>query len=347
MTVSDDGQLATLLSLVVPCYNSQDYMARCLDSMLPVPPEVEVIVVDDGSSDATAEIGQTYASRYPGRFRVISKPNGGHGSAINTGLEHAQGRYFKVVDSDDWLDPDAFAALLGALRSFADDAGPDLVVTNFVYEKQGKRRKHVMKFGNVFTVGTTVNWPQTSQFRRSQYLLMHALTYRTELLREVNLQLPEHTFYVDNLFAYVPMAAVRSVHYLDVDLYRYFIGRPDQSVSEAVMVKRCDQQLKVNRLMIEQLPSRDIALPGELRRYLEHYLGVVCAVSSITCIRADSRYYLAQKSALWHQLRDADRVTWHRLKRTLLGRLVNLPGRGGRKITIMAYKLARQFVGFN
>ncbi len=347
MPAQDDGQTAMILSLVVPSYNSQDYLARCLDSMQPVPADVEVLVIDDGSVDDTAKIGQEYADQHPGRFRVISKPNGGHGSAINTGLAHAQGRYFKVVDSDDWVAPDAFAALVTAIRGFDAAEQPDLVVTNFVYEKQGKKRKHVMRFGNALPNGRTVTWQQAGRFRRAQYLLMHALTYRTELLRQVGYQLPEHTFYVDNLYAYVPMAAVRTLHYLDVDLYRYYIGRPDQSVSEAVMVKRCDQQLKVNRLMIENLPSRDTVLPRALRTYLESYLGVVTAVSSIICIRTGQRQYLAAKSALWRELQEADRVTWRRLKRTLMGRLTNLPGASGRKLTLAAYKVARQFFGFN
>lgn len=347
MTVPGGGQTSTVLSVVVPCYNSQDYVQRCLDSMLPVPPDVEVIVVNDGSADGTEEIAQAYVADYPGRFVLVNKTNGGHGSAINTGLRHARGSYFKVVDSDDWVDPDAFRTFTDRLRTVSNGPRPDLVVTNFVYEKRGKRHKHVMSFGNVFPAERVLKWTDTRHFRRSQYLLMHSLTYRTELLREVGFELPEHTFYVDNLYAFVPMAAVRTVFYVDVDLYRYFIGRPDQSVSEAVMVKRCDQQLKVNRLMIENLPGREITLPRQLRYYLESYLGVVTAVSSIICIRSGMRPYLDAKAQLWAELRQADRRAHRRLRRTLPGRLVNLPGPVGRRVTVMAYRVARQFFGFN
>ncbi|MDI9627869.1 MAG: glycosyltransferase family 2 protein [Acidobacteriota bacterium] len=348
MPVQDDGQVMTVLSIVVPSYNSADYLHHCLDSMLPVPADVEVIVVNDGSTDDTAAIAESYAVRYPGRFVVVNKPNGGHGSGINTGLRQARGQYFKVVDSDDWLAPEPFQVLVSALRRLvADGSRTDLVVTNFVYDKQGKRRKHVMRYGNVFPVGQTVTWDQTRRFRSSQYLLMHALTYRTGVLREFGIDLPEHTFYVDNLFAYGPLALTRTVHYLDVDLYHYYIGRPGQSVNEAVMIKRADQQLKVNRLMIGHLPSRDVPLPGRLRAYLESYLGVVTAVSSIICIRTGKREYLAQKSALWREIRETDRVTWRRLRRTPLGRVVNLHGRIGRRMTLMLYRIARRFFGFN
>lgn len=348
MPVQDDGQATKVLTIVVSSYNSQDYLARCLDSLLPVPDDVEAIVVNDGSTDDTALIAERYATEHPGRILVINKPNGGHGSGINTGLRLARGHYFKVVDSDDRLEPEAFHALVEALRALVTaGAGPDLVVTNFVYDKQGKRRKHVMSYGNVFPDGRTVSWHAAGRFRVSQYLLMHALTYRTGLLRQFGLDLPEHTFYVDNLYAYGPMALERTIHYLDVDLYQYFIGRPDQSVSEAVMVKRADQQLKVNRLMIGHLPSRDTPLPRRLRSYLESYLGVVTAVSSIICIRTGKPEYLTEKARLWREIRETDQVTWRRLMRTPMGRLVNLPSSFGRRVTLVAYKIARRFFGFN
>ncbi len=341
------GQSNPLLSIVVPSYNSQDYLHRCLDSMLPAHPEVEVIVVNDGSTDNTAAVAERYAREHPSRFTVINKPNGGHGSGINTGLQHARGEYFKVVDSDDWLNTNAFQSMVNGLRGLPDGQQPDLVVTNFVYDKQGKRRKHTMSYGNVFSPGETITWGQTQPFRPSQYLLMHALTYRTALLREVGLELPEHTFYVDNLYAYLPMPAVRTVHYLDLDLYHYHIGRPDQSVSESVMVKRADQQLKVNRLMIDNLPSPDSELPVELRNYIESYLGVVTAVSSLICIRSGQREYLNKKTELWRELQMADQRTWRRLRHAPIGRLVNLQGNVGRRGTLAAYKIARGVFGFN
>ena len=347
MTASADARAQALLSFVVPSYNSQEYLSRCIDSMLPVPEDVEVIIVNDGSTDGTRALAEDYQRAHPERIRVVSKPNGGHGSAINAGLASAGGRYFKVVDSDDWVDPAAYQEFLTALRELDADNPPDLVVTNYVYEKLGKPKKRVMRFRNVFDRPGVIGWSQTGKFRRSQYLLMHALTYRTELLREVGLQLPEHTFYVDNLYAYVPMAGVKTLAYIDVDLYRYYIGRPDQSVAEQVMIKRLDQQLLVNRLMIANLPSRDIPLPAKQRRYLEHYLGVMCAVSSILLIRSGTRAHLAEKSRLWRELRDADRVTRRRLRNTLMGNLVNLPGPMGRQITVVCYRMARKYFGFN
>lgn len=330
------------LTLVVPSYNSEDYLRRCLDSMLPLDDDLEVIVVDDGSKDATAEIAGDYADRHPG-LRVVSKPNGGHGSAVNAGLDAATGNYFKVIDSDDWVDRSALAALLETLRG---QQRLDLVVTNFVYEKEGKRRRHAMRYRTTLPVGREFGWQDVGRFRADQGLLMHALTYRTEVLRESGLRLPEHTFYVDNLYAFVPLPHVTRMRYLDVDLYRYHIGRLDQSVNEAVMLGRLDQQLKVNHLMIQALPPSGTT-PEALHRYQVHYLGLVCAISSIMLIRAGEPEHLRLKRDLWQELRFTHASAHHQLRRSGVGRLVNLPGRAGRRVSVAAYRMARLAIGFN
>lgn len=337
----------TTLTLVVPSFNSAAYLRRCLDSFPLRESDLEVIVVDDGSTDETAEIGRAYAVRHPGTVRIISKRNGGHGSAINTGLAAATGRYFKVVDSDDWLDTASALGLLRELRHQSHGTKPvDLVVTNYVYEKDAKRRKHVVRYAKSLPAGQTITWEQTDHFGISAALLMHSLTYRTEVLRRSGMQLPEHTFYVDNLYAFVPLAQVRCLKYLDLDLYRYYIGREDQSVQEATMIRRLDQQLRVNRMMIGALPGQD-EVPAQLYDYLVHYLGLVCAVSSILLLKSGASGRLVQKERLWEDLRLADPEAYARLRGTTVGRLLHLRGRAGRRTSLLAYSAARGVIGFN
>lgn len=337
----------TLLSVVIPAYNAQDYLRRALDSVVGLGPEVEVIVVDDGSTDATAAVAQEYVDAHPGLVHLVSKPNGGHGSAINTGLDVATGVYFKVVDADDWLDRDALAEVLATLAGLSAAPEPvDLLVSNFVYEKVGKRTKTAVRYAGALPVGRVVGWRSTRRFAKRQYMMMHALTYRTALLREVGLRLPEHTFYVDSLYALVPLHRVRSLYYLDVDLYRYFIGRPDQSVHEAVMLRRLDQQLRVNRLMLEHV-TRTAVADRRLRRYLMHYLELTCAVSSILLIRAGTRATLAEKDRLWDELRAADPWMYRRVRWSVLGQISNLPGPAGRRASILAYRVAQRAIGFS
>ena len=123
-----------LLSVAIPCYNSESYMRHCIESLLPGGDEVEILIVDDGSTkDRTAEIADEYERNYPGICRAIHQENGGHGEAVNAGLRNASGIYFKVVDSDDWVDESAYMEILNTLRRFVyGEKTLDMLVSNFV-----------------------------------------------------------------------------------------------------------------------------------------------------------------------------------------------------------------------
>ena len=201
-----------LLSIAVPCYNSQDYMRNCVDSLLKGGELVEILIVNDGSKDDTAKIADEYAEKYPTIVRVIHQENGGHGEAVNTGIRNATGFYFKVVDSDDWVNEEAFEAILKKLQELI--AGPqtlDMLISNFVYEKQGVKRKKIMRYRKYLPQNRIFTWDEVSNMPVGKYILMHSVIYRTELLRECGLELPKHTFYVDNLFVYQPLMSVYHV----------------------------------------------------------------------------------------------------------------------------------------
>ncbi|HEY0186271.1 MAG TPA: glycosyltransferase family A protein [Cellulomonas sp.] len=339
--------MSPLLSVVVPAFNAEAYLARALDSLVGFGSEVEVLVVDDGSTDGTGALAREYVDRPGSGVRLLRQVNGGHGSAINTGLAHARGAYLKVVDADDWLDRDALGAVLDTLRVQVAGGSPvDLLVSNFVYEKVGKRTKTVVRYAGALPRGRVIGWCQTRRFAKRQYLMMHALTYRTAVLRECGLRLPEHTFYVDNLYALVPLARVRTLFYLDVDLYRYFIGRADQSVQEPVMLRRLDQQLRVNWSMLEHV-SRTPVGDRRLRRYRLHYLEIICAVSSILLIRSGTAQALAEKDRLWSRLRASDPWLYRRVRWSVLGQISNLPGPAGRRVSLLAYRVAQRTIGFS
>lgn len=312
--------------------------------------EVEIIIVDDGSIDRTAQIADKYEKDYPEIVKVIHQENSGHGGAVNTGLRHATGLFFKVVDSDDWVSISAYKEILKTLAALAGEQQlVDMVISNFVYEKEGARHKKTMRYRNAFPKNRVFTWDDVRFLRKGQYILMHSVIYRTKLLRECHLQLPEHTFYVDNIFVYHPLPYVRTMYYLDVDFYRYYIGREDQSVNEPVMISRIDQQLKVNYYMIDDYKiSNPQEVPNmKLRHYMRNYLEIIMVVSSIMLIRSRTDENLQKKYELWRYLKENDRRTYYLLKWGILGRTMNLPGKGGRKISEMAYRLAQRFVGFN
>ncbi len=335
-----------LLTFAIPSYNSQDYMEHCIESLLPGGEDVEIIIVDDGSKDRTAEIADEYERKYPGIVRAIHQENGGHGEAVNTGIRNATGLYFKVVDSDDWVDLDAYMAILEKLRELAGGQKTlDMFIANYVYEKEGVKHKKVMRC-SALPKNRLFTWNEVSHFRKGQYILMHSVIYRTQLLRECGLELPKHTFYVDNIYVYTPLPSVKNMYYMDVDFYRYFIGRDDQSVNEKVMIGRIDQQIKVNKIMVDEfdlwkIPNR------KLRHYMFNYLEIITVISTIMLIRSGTEENLEKKRELWGYIKKKDLRLFHHLRAGIMGNTMNLPGKGGRKISVAAYKLSQKVVGFN
>ena len=194
--------------------------------------------------------------------------------------------------------------------------------------------------------GRFFSWKEIGKFQTGHYLLMHAVIYRTSLLKGINLTLPKHTFYVDNIYVYKPFPYVRVMYYLDVDFYRYFIGRDDQSVNEKNMIARVDQQIFVTKSMIKMYQMKDIS-SKKLRNYMINYLAIMMTVSSIICIRSKKEENLEKKKELWKYLKKKDMRTFLKIRYGILGQTMNIPGKSGRKISSLAYSVARRIVGFN
>ena len=322
-------------------------MEKAINSILPAGEDVEILIVNDGSTDKTKKIGKQYAERFPSIVKVINKENGGHGDAVNSGLSHASGKYFKVVDSDDWVDEDSLMKLLEVIRGFVREGSEvDMFVSNYVYEKAGMEHKKIIHYRNVLPQNEIFRWDDIGSFHLDQYILMHSVMYRTEMLKLCQLKLPKHTFYVDNIYVYYPLPHVRLLCYLDVDFYRYFIGREDQSVNEKIMISRVDQQIYVTKSMISMYDLRLIG-SKKLRKYMINYLAIMMTVSSILCIRSKNAENLQKKKELWKYLRQMDYKIFLKIRYGILGQTMNLPGRSGRKVSSMAYSVARRLIGFN
>ena len=323
-------------------------MRHCIESLLVGGEEVEILIVDDGSTkDNTAEIADEYEAKYPTVCRAIHQENGGHGEAVNAGLRAATGIYFKVVDSDDWVNEDAYKEILETLRRFVyGDETLDMLISNFVYEKQGAKHKRVMQYRTALPKRELITWDDVKVFMLGQYILMHSVIYRTEMLRDCGLELPRHTFYVDNIFVYQPLPHVKTMYYLDVNFYRYYIGREDQSVNEQVMVGRIDQQIRVTKLMLGYYDMGKIH-NRKLRHYMVRYLEIMMTVSSILAIRSGTEENMEKKRELWQYLRKQSLPLYLRLRWGFLGQGMNLPGESGRKVSIAGYKISQKFFGFN
>lgn len=335
------------LSVIVPSYNSESYMMKCFDSLLNVDESIEVIIINDGSTDQTAVIADKYKKKYPASVKVIHQENRGHGGAVNAGIAAATGHYIKVVDSDDWVNKMVLKRVVDQLNRLIEaNEAVDMMISNFVYDKVDMIQKKVMHYKGVLPQDQIFTWDSIGHFKAGKYILMHSVIYHKDILKACDLELPNHTFYVDNLFVYLPLLHVNTMYYMDECLYHYYIGREDQSVNEKIMMKRIDQQLKVNRLMIEKVVLNGIREKKKYR-YMAHYLNIVTTVSSILLLKIGDEEALSKKAVLWRQIMAYDLLLYIKLRYSILGIVIHFPGNFGRKMTLFAYKKAQENFGFN
>ena len=334
-----------LLTVTVPCYNSQDYMRHCIESLLPGGERVEILIIDDGSKDDTGRIADEYAEKYPTIVRVIHQENGGHGEGINQGLRHAAGTYFKVVDSDDWLSDD-FPAFLDLLEQCEARGGVDLAVTNYYYVHSDGIGDRSINYSSVLPEGRVFTWADTRPFRIHQMLTIHSCTFRTENMRKWGCELPKHTFYEDNLMVYLTLPHTRRMVYMNADLYRYAIGRPDQSVQRTVMMKRYHHQILVTERCFTSCHLDEIQEP-RLKRYMRHELFVMFGIAILFTRLNRTVETDAALERMWETCMAFDPKWGGYFRNRSPLRFICLPGRFGQNVSGLVYRLANKVVRFN
>lgn len=331
-----------LITFAVPSYNSEAYMRNCIDSILVGGEDVEIIIVNDGSKDGTGAIADEYAAKYPTICKAVHQENGGHGEGVNQGIRHGTGLYYKVVDSDDWVDASALAEVIATIkRHIAEDSLPDLYVTNFVYEHVEDNTAFTRKFTKNMPTGRFFGWNEVKKFKGSSVLLMHSLMYKLDVLRASGLELPKHTFYVDNIFAYVPLPFVKKMYYIDTDFYRYYIGRADQSVNMSVFAKRTEQQNRVMKIMAEAYDIREIKKTNpRLAKYMLHTLACLMIVTLTFTLAEPSKEKYAALKTLWKDIKKKDKWLHGKLKyRSYPAIYYLLPRPIGRVAIVGGYKI--------
>ncbi len=334
-----------LLTVTVPCYNSQDYMESCINSLLAGGERVEIIIIDDGSKDDTGAIADRYAAQYPTIVKAIHQENGGHGEGINQGLRHATGTYFKTVDSDDTLSAD-FPAFLDTLEECERSGGVDLAVTNYYYVHSDGKGDRSINYSNVLPEGRIFGWPETKRFRIYELLTIHSCTFRTEMMRKWECELPKHVFYEDNLMVCQTMPFVKRMYYRNTDLYRYWIGRPDQSVQRSAMMKRYHHQVLVSQRCFTSFHLDEIQEP-RLNRYLRHELFMMLGIATLFARLNKSAETDVALKKMWEACIAHD-PKWgkHFRYHTPLW-FVNLPGKFGQNFACFIYNTANKVVRFN
>ncbi len=244
--------MSKVLSVAIPSYNAEKYLEQDIPFFLreDLLEDLEVLIVNDGSKDGTREVGERFAAQYPSCVKVVNKENGGHGSAINAGLCKASGTYFKVVDADDWINPDAMKALI----EFLKETDMDLVLNPFhiVCDTDGSTE---CNFPLEEDKWQQIVYGQTYEMEKllpdlQDVLQMHSITYRTELLKEHEIRIDEKMFYVDQEYVIYPVPYIRNVAFLPGVVYQYRVATAEQSMNWKNLIKNRDMHGTVLKCLI-------------------------------------------------------------------------------------------------
>lgn len=337
-----------ILTVVVPCYNSEQYMQKCIDSILTGGERVEIIIINDGSTDNTSRIADEYAKEFPDIVKAIHQPNGGHGEGINQGVRHASGRYFKVVDSDDWVGEIELTTILNRLEELESEGGIDMLITNYVYEHVNNKKNRTIRYRNIFDDNRIVGWDDTRPFFLHQYLTIHSVIFKTKLLHMCGIELPKHLFYEDNFFVYKPLPITKKLLYMDIDLYHYLIGREGQSVAERALMERYMHQIRIAKLIYL---SYDLsAVKNEtpkLGKYMYHEAKMMLIMATAFARLNKTDEAEEQVKRLWNEVVHNYPVVGRKICYRSEASFVNKPGRIGRVLCIFFYRVAQRVIPFN
>ena len=333
-----------LLTCVVPCYNSAAYMEKAVDSLLAGGEEMEILIVDDGSTDGTGAIADRLAAEHPSIIRAHHQQNAGHGSALNYGIAHAEGIYLKSVDSDDRLVKENVPGLMNVLRAHSAPGNQaDLVFHDYVYDRPEQENVYQVSFQGKIEPDRLGTWEECRPFHMWNQFMIHNIIYRTQFLRDTNTRMPEHTFYEDNVYIYRPLGNTRKILYHHAPLYGYLVGRTDQSIDEKNILKRLDQATNMAKEQITSFTMAELkARPKNLRNYMiNSCCGQLFTTCSLQQIDGTERG-LGMYRDLWQTIRDFDPALYRRLRRNPLGRMTCLPGRLGKRILVFGYRFGRK-----
>lgn len=270
------------LSIVVPSYNAEKYLDRCIPSLVVGGDDVEIIIVNDGSKDNTLKVANSYAERYS-NIKVIDKENGGHGSGINVALKVATGLYFKCVDADDWLDQESFKKLLEVIKdNHQKGVDPDLYLTNFVYNRLEDGTTSLDDFSKCYKPNQLLTWEDMAKhIKNEDFIMMHMFVYKLDILHQTKLELLEHTFYVDNQYVYEPLFYVKTIWFINIPLYQYFVGHADQSISYDNMAKNFSHEMRVYEHVVMKYTYDDIKT---LEKPHQKYMLFALVVNAALCL---------------------------------------------------------------
>ena len=338
-------QAQPLVTFVVPCYNSADYMRRCIDSLLTATHPCEILVVNDGSKDDTSAIAHRYAEEHP-QVVAVDQENANWGGVVNHGIKLARGTYFKVVDSDDYLDELALRRVLDTLALAVETGNePDLLITNYIYDHLGTNSQRVMQYRSFLFTWNDLRLSSEKVYQ-DKFIMIHAAWFKTAILRESGVTLEEGVSYMDSMLLLHPLPYAKTLFYLDVAPYHYIIGREGQSVEIEVVKKHIDEQILASRLAIDDYDYADLYRdnPG-CAMMMTGYVSCMMSVSTIHLFMIGSDEALAKNRELWDYLAEKNPALYDNVRKSWAGR-ANRKTRLGRFVALRGYGLAQKIYKF-
>lgn len=258
-----------ILTVAIATYNMEKYLEQCVDSLLvsQILDDIEILIINDGSTDNSLKIAHIYEAKYPGTVRVITKENGGYGSAINVAIDEARGRYFKTLDADDWFDYKAFHKFVNILKSI----DIDLVVTHYSEEHTYNGKSKPVYYKGLVYYGKEYDFREFCVQKRTGYpsFGMHAITYRTTILRMNGFRL-SHCYYSDMDYGIYPLVNVKSLMLFNIILYKYRLGRKDQSVSDWGKLQHFADHIYICRKMLDYYIKNHVGLTDAISLNVEY-----------------------------------------------------------------------------
>ena len=277
--------MAKVLSIAVPSYNVEAYLPDTLASYVAggVDDRLEVLIVNDGSTDGTQRLGEEFVKLYPQVFRLVNKENGGHGSSINAGLAAATGKYFRIIDGDDRICTVNIPALLDALEC----ADEDLIVDVKREVTIGTGESRLLTLPDDIPCGITVAFDEVcTRADLDEFFMIHSISMRTDFLRAFNISLLEHTFYVDYELIVKIASFAQTVRFVNLEVCNYYVGNAAQSVAPANYVKRWNDHCRVTEELLRFSVSQDLS---EARQaFVDERVRLICNTHYVIALIYDT-----------------------------------------------------------
>lgn len=338
----------TLITVCIPSYNSAPFLHYAVDSLIEFGEDIEVIIIDDGSKDETGAIADEYEKKYP-FIKAVHQPNGGHGEGINHGLALAQGLYYRVLDSDDWVEATGFRALLDDIKTTGAKA--DLYITDYTYWQGRENRDVRITYNYLFkerdpNIAKGGAWSEMKKFRYDRNLTLHSTMYRTSTLRECGVHCPAHVSYEDNYFVYAPLSFVKQVRYVPQSVYQYLIGREGQSMTNTTCLRKHRDFVTDGKLIFDAVDLYSIKDKGTRRAVYHHFIMNMVLSVLHSKLRNDKEGKEAIKE-FWAHCKASNKRQYRLARRHFAIAGLSIPGPLGYVPAKLGYALGHKIVKFN